>query len=83
MYIGGVPNIQEGIVIQQNYSGCIENIFLNSSNVIRDMKYAFEIGESLRYEKVGIGLNCPVSKISNKKVFRLENIVKREYMFFF
>lgn len=53
--------MQEGMVVQQNYSGCIENIFLNSSNVIRDMKYAYEIGEALRYTKINIGLNCPVS----------------------
>ncbi|KAJ6647209.1 Neurexin-4 [Pseudolycoriella hygida] len=59
LYIGGAPNIQEGMVVQQNYSGCIENLFLNSSNVIREMKYAYEIGEALRYTKINIGLNCP------------------------
>lgn len=47
------------MVVNQNYSGCIENIFLNSSNVIRDMKYAFDNGEALRYERVHTGFNCP------------------------
>lgn len=53
--------MQEGMVVQQNYSGCIENLFLNSSNVIRDMKYAYEIGEHFNYQKVHVGYNCPVS----------------------
>lgn len=47
------------MIVQQNYTGCIENLFLNSTNIIREMKYAFEIGESLRYDKINIGLNCP------------------------
>ncbi|KAG4070327.1 hypothetical protein HA402_006469 [Bradysia odoriphaga] len=59
LYIGGVPNMQEGMVVQQNYSGCIENLFLNSSNVIRDMKYAYEIGEHFNYQKIHVGFNCP------------------------
>lgn len=57
--------MQEGMVVQQNYSGCIENLFLNSSNVIRDMKYAYEINEHVNYNKVNIGLNCPVSVLSH------------------
>lgn len=60
-YVGGVPNFQEGMVVSQNFSGCIENLFLNTTNVVRDMKWAFENGEALRYEKVNINLNCPVS----------------------
>lgn len=47
------------MVVQQNYSGCIENLFLNSTNVIRDVRWAFDHGESLRYEKVNTGYNCP------------------------
>lgn len=58
-YIGGAPNHQEGMVVLQNYTGCIENLFLNNTNLIRDMKYAYEVGESLRYEKVNVNLNCP------------------------
>lgn len=57
--MGGVPNLQEGMVVQQNYTGCVENLHLNSSNFIREMKYAYEIGESLRYQKVNTFYSCP------------------------
>lgn len=59
VYLGGVPNIQEGMVVQQNYTGCVENLYLNSSNFIREMKYAYEIGESLRYQKFNTYYSCP------------------------
>lgn len=47
------------MVVQQNYTGCVENLYLNSSNFIREMKYAYEIGESLRYQKVNAFYSCP------------------------
>lgn len=62
-YIGGVPNVQEGMVVQQNFTGCIENIFFNSSNFIREMKYAFQEGEHLRFTKVNTFYNCPEPQI--------------------
>lgn len=58
-YLGGVPNIQEGIVVQQNFTGCVENLFLNSSNFIRDVKYAYEAGHTFRFEKVNTMYSCP------------------------
>lgn len=61
--MGGVPNIQEGMVVQQNYTGCVENLFLNSSNFIREMKYAYDIGESLRYQKMNTMYSCPDPQI--------------------
>lgn len=63
LYIGGVPNKQEGIVITQNFTGCIENMYLNSTNLIRDIKDAYLEGQSLRYEKVNTLYTCPVSMI--------------------
>ncbi|XP_049821647.1 neurexin-4 isoform X1 [Aethina tumida] len=58
-YVGGVPNMQEGLVVVQNYTGCIENLYLNSTNLIKDVKQAFEYGESYKYEKINTMWTCP------------------------
>ncbi|CAM6031990.1 unnamed protein product, partial [Sphagnum compactum] len=58
-YIGGVPNVQEGIIVQQNFTGCFENLYLNSTNFIRHLRVAFEEGEHLRFERVNTIYNCP------------------------
>ena len=34
LYIGGVPHVEEGLVVFENFTGCIENMYLNHSNVI-------------------------------------------------
>ena len=34
IYIGGVPHVEEGLVVYENFTGCIENMYLNHSNVI-------------------------------------------------
>lgn len=59
--VGGVPNIQEGLVVVQNFTGCIENLYLNSTNLIRDVKDAYQYGEAIRYEKINTLYSCPVS----------------------
>ncbi|XP_075164291.1 neurexin-4 isoform X1 [Haematobia irritans] len=59
LYLGGVPNIQEGIYVTQNYSGCMENIYFNSTNFIREMKDSYERGESYRFNKVNTVYACP------------------------
>ncbi|XP_077286493.1 neurexin-4 isoform X2 [Arctopsyche grandis] len=59
LYIGGVSNKQEGIVVTQNFTGCIENLYLNTTNMIRDIKEAYENNEALRYEKVNTLYTCP------------------------
>ena len=38
MYIGGVPHVEEGLVIYENFTGCIKNMYLNHSNVIAGYK---------------------------------------------
>ncbi|XP_038122350.1 neurexin-4 isoform X1 [Culex quinquefasciatus] len=63
-YVGGVPNMQEGLIVQQNFTGCIENLYFNASNFIREMKEAFYEGEHLRYTKVNVNYNCPEPPIS-------------------
>lgn len=38
IYIGGVPNQQQGLVVTQNFTGCIENLFFNHTNIIEAVK---------------------------------------------
>lgn len=59
LYIGGVPNREEGLVVTQNFTGCIENIYLNTTNFIRELKAAFHEGQYSRFEKVNTLYNCP------------------------
>ncbi|KAL9908439.1 neurexin-4 isoform 1-T1 [Glossina fuscipes fuscipes] len=59
LYVGGVPNIQEGIYVTQNFTGCMENIFFNSTNFIRDMKQNYEHGDAYRYKNVNTVYACP------------------------
>ncbi|KAG5314953.1 NRX4 protein, partial [Acromyrmex insinuator] len=55
-YIGGVPNKQDGLVIVQNFTGCIENFYLNSMNIICELKETKIINENLRYYKINTQL---------------------------
>uniref|UniRef100_A0A6B2EGY6 Putative neurexin iv n=1 Tax=Phlebotomus kandelakii TaxID=1109342 RepID=A0A6B2EGY6_9DIPT len=59
MYIGGVPFHQEGMVVHQNFTGCIENLYLNSSNFIRELKEAVHYGDDLRFDKIHTMYTCP------------------------
>ncbi|XP_063906965.1 neurexin-4 isoform X1 [Zophobas morio] len=58
-YVGGVPNIQEGLEVVQNFTGCIQNLYLNATNLIREVKDAYEYNEALRFEKVNTMYSCP------------------------
>ncbi|KAL0832456.1 hypothetical protein ABMA28_000688 [Loxostege sticticalis] len=58
-YIGGVPNSQEGLVVNQNFTGCIENMYLNATNVIQEVKGGYESGEPFKYQKVNTLYACP------------------------
>ncbi|XP_076366495.1 neurexin-4 isoform X2 [Tachypleus tridentatus] len=60
-YIGGLPNFnQDGLVVAANFTGCVENLFINHTNVVAELKaddgYFFEkqgeIFYSCRYEQV-------------------------------
>ncbi|XP_063218125.1 neurexin-4 [Bacillus rossius redtenbacheri] len=59
LYIGGVPNMQEGLVVVQNFTGCIENLFVNSTNVIRNIKEASTYDVSFLYVKTNTLYTCP------------------------
>ncbi|XP_064071525.1 neurexin-4 isoform X3 [Vanessa tameamea] len=59
LYIGGVPNFQEGMVVTQNFTGCVENMYLNNTNVIQDLKQGYETGEAFKFQKVNTLYSCP------------------------
>lgn len=58
-YIGGVPNKQDGLVVNQNFTGCIENFYLNATSIIHDLRETEITGENLRYYKVNTIYSCP------------------------
>lgn len=63
-YIGGVPNKQEGLIVTQNFTGCIENLYFNSTNVNQLVKEIYGSGNGWgmqTYEKVNVQDICPVS----------------------
>ncbi|XP_013164723.1 PREDICTED: neurexin-4 isoform X1 [Papilio xuthus] len=59
LYIGGVPNFQEGLVVDQNFTGCVENLYLNATNVIQEVKQGYDSGEPFKFQKVNTLYNCP------------------------
>lgn len=46
-------------MVAQNFTGCMENLYFNSTNIMLDMRQAFEEGEALRYMKVNTMYTCP------------------------
>ena len=62
-YIGGVPNKQEGLLVSQNFTGCIENLYFNSSNINEVVKSVYHSGNDWAmkiYQKVNVFDICPV-----------------------
>ncbi|XP_040565302.1 neurexin-4 [Lepeophtheirus salmonis] len=61
IYIGGVPHVEEGLVVFENFTGCIENMYLNHSNVIAGFKEGYIYDrEYYRYEDIGgVTKGCP------------------------
>ena len=71
-YIGGVPSVEEGLVVYENFTGCIENIYLNHSNVIAGYSGGLAYGME-KYEDIGkVTLGCPVDQISTPVTFKNE-----------
>ncbi|XP_033223686.1 neurexin-4 isoform X3 [Belonocnema kinseyi] len=59
IYIGGVPNKQEGLVVTQNFTGCIENFYLNTTSIISDVKEIERYGDYMRYQRINAVYSCP------------------------
>lgn len=50
-------------MVVQNFTGCVQNVYLNSTNLIRDVKDSYSYGDSLKYEKINTLYSCPVSMV--------------------
>ncbi|XP_021952537.1 neurexin-4 isoform X2 [Folsomia candida] len=66
LYIGGVPFSDTGLVTGQNFTGCMENFYLNDTNVIDKLKnppdnYYGDTEES--FYKNNTFFNCPESSV--------------------
>lgn len=59
-----MPNFQDGLVVTQNFTGCIENMYLNATNVIQELKMGYEAAEPFKYQKVNTLYSCPVSYVA-------------------
>ncbi|XP_058793266.1 neurexin-4 [Phymastichus coffea] len=58
-YVGGVPNKQEGLVVTQNFTGCIDNLFFNQTNLIVEHKDLLYQNMYSKYEFLGTTSHCP------------------------
>lgn len=58
-----MPNVEEGLIINQNYTGCIENLYLNTTNFIRELKDAYSENQYSRFEKHNTLFSCPEPSI--------------------
>lgn len=65
LYIGGVPTMQKGINARFNFTGCMENLFINGTSIIQEItgseandnyQYYYSIP---KYVKTKIGKVCP------------------------
>ncbi|XP_045603868.1 neurexin-4 [Procambarus clarkii] len=62
-YIGGVPNMQTGMKARVNFTGCIENLFINGTAIIPEMRdaddyYSYYYSRP-KYTKINTVSTCP------------------------
>lgn len=64
LYIGGIPTKQPGLQVHQNFTGCLENILINGTSLVYQMKhpeqYAQYYGKPT-YSLINTEFTCPVS----------------------
>ncbi|KAF6207362.1 hypothetical protein GE061_018603 [Apolygus lucorum] len=67
LYIGGVPNMMDGLVVVQNYTGCIENLHINSTDVLAEVRDGYNNGDDWimrKYTKHNTHYSCPEPPIA-------------------
>ncbi|KAI5723877.1 hypothetical protein M8J76_012129 [Diaphorina citri] len=55
-------NREEGLIVSQNFTGCMENLYINSTNLFQHIKYAYDSEDywlMQKYYKVNTISNCP------------------------
>jgi contactin associated protein-like 2 len=76
LYIGGVPHVEKkGLVIYENFTGCIESMYLNHSSVIAGFKHGIAYDDKFyNYEDMGgVTHGCPVDHDSVPVTFKTAN----------
>lgn len=66
IFIGGVPNLNEGLLINTNFTGCIENLYMNSTNMIYLVKESYNSGDPWlmqKYQKINTLYSCLVRQL--------------------
>lgn len=71
-----MPNFQEGLVVTQNFTGCVENMYLNATNVISELRQGYESGEPFKFTRVNTLYACPVSISQYNSLRKLFNFDK-------
>ncbi|XP_042887736.1 neurexin-4-like, partial [Penaeus japonicus] len=68
-YIGGVPNLQPGMVARVNFTGCMENLFINGTAIIPEMRdaddYYSYYYQRPKYTRINISNTCPYGDSSD------------------
>ena len=72
LYIGGVPFVERGLVVYENFTGCIENMYLNHSNVIASFKDRLIYNDRFyNYEDIGgVVKGCPIDYFTVPVTFK-------------
>ncbi|KAG1681270.1 Neurexin-4 [Nymphon striatum] len=75
IYIGGIPNFnQDGLIVKKNFTGCIENLFINGTNIVEKVK-----DESYDFTNVNVIKSCveeqivPITFKSRKSFIQLKS----------
>ncbi|XP_045134698.1 neurexin-4-like isoform X1 [Portunus trituberculatus] len=62
LYIGGVPNLQLGMKARVNFTGCMENLFINGTAIVPEMResddYYSYYNSRPKYSLINIGSVC-------------------------
>ncbi|XP_076061076.1 neurexin-4 isoform X2 [Oratosquilla oratoria] len=62
VYIGGIPNLGPGLGTRVNYTGCLENLFINGTDITEEMKqkdyHNYYYGRP-KYSLVNVEYSCP------------------------
>nr|CAG4640603.1 EOG090X00DN [Eulimnadia texana] len=62
-FIGGSPYKQEGLVVAQNFTGCIENMYFNYTNIVQVVKDVNHV-DYPKIQKFNTFFSCPRNRIS-------------------
>lgn len=58
-----MPHLNEGLFINKNFTGCIENLIMNSTNIIYLVKEVYNSGDTWlmqKYQKINTLYTCLV-----------------------